>query len=71
MSEDRLHVVFGFGQVGSALTAHLAELGLPVRVVSRNRPSELLDGVDWRTADATNAEAATEASKGASICTSA
>lgn len=67
MSEDRLHVVFGFGQVGSALTAHLAELGLPVRVVSRNRPSELLDGVDWRVADATNAEAATEASKGASV----
>ncbi len=67
MSEDRLHVVFGFGQVGSALTAHLAELGLPVRVVSRNRPSELLDGVDWRAADATDAEAATEAAKGASV----
>ncbi len=67
MSEDRLHVVFGFGQVGSALTARLAELGLPVRVVSRNRPSELLDGVDWRAADATDAEAAADASKGASV----
>ncbi len=67
MSEDRLHVVFGFGQVGGALTAHLAELGLAVRVVSRNRPSERPDGVDWRAADATNAEAATDASEGASV----
>jgi nucleoside-diphosphate-sugar epimerase len=67
MSEDRLHVVFGFGQVGSALAARLAELGLPVRVVSRNRPSELLDGVDWRAADATDADAATDASKGAAV----
>jgi nucleoside-diphosphate-sugar epimerase len=67
MSEDRLHVVFGFGQVGSALTARLVGLGLPVRVVSRNRPSELVDGVDWRAADATDAEAATDAAKGASV----
>ena len=27
MGEDRLHVVFGTGQVGSALAAHLAGLG--------------------------------------------
>jgi nucleoside-diphosphate-sugar epimerase len=67
MSEDGLHVVFGFGQVGSVLTAHLAALGLPVRVVSRNRPSALLDGVDWQGADATDAEAATDASRGASV----
>ena len=39
MSEDRLHVVFGAGQVGRALSARLAGLGVPVRVVSRNRPS--------------------------------
>jgi hypothetical protein len=36
-------------------------------VVSRNRPSELVDAVDWRAADATYAEAATDASKGASV----
>jgi nucleoside-diphosphate-sugar epimerase len=67
MTQDRLHVVFGFGQVGSALTAHLAGLGLPVRVVSRNRPSGRVDGADWRAADATDPEAATEAAKGASV----
>ena len=58
MSEDRLHVVFGAGQVGRALAARLAGLGLPVRVVSRSRPAALLDGVDWRAADATDPDAA-------------
>jgi nucleoside-diphosphate-sugar epimerase len=67
MSEDRLHVVFGAGQVGRALTARLAGLGLAVRVVSRTRPSGLLDGVDWRAADATDPDAATAAAVGASV----
>jgi predicted dinucleotide-binding enzyme len=30
MGDDRLHVVFGTGQVGQALAAHLAAQGLPV-----------------------------------------
>ena len=38
MGEDRLHVVFGTGQVGNALAAHLAGLGIAVRAVSRHRP---------------------------------
>ena len=67
MSEDRLHVVFGAGQVGRALAARLAGLGVPVRMVSRHRPSAPLDGVDWRAADATDPEAATDAAKGASV----
>ncbi len=67
MSQDRLHVVFGFGQVGRALTTHLAGLGLPVRVVSLNRPPGLVDGVDWRAADATDHDAATDAAKGATV----
>jgi nucleoside-diphosphate-sugar epimerase len=67
MSEDRLQVVFGAGQVGRALTARLAGLGLAVRVVSRTRPSGLLDGVDWRAADATDPDAATAAAVGASV----
>ena len=54
MSEDRLHVVFGAGQVGRALAARLAGLGLAVRAVSRSRPPELRDGVDWRAADASD-----------------
>jgi nucleoside-diphosphate-sugar epimerase len=67
MSDDRLHVVFGAGQVGRALAARLAGLGVPVRMVSRHRPSEPLDGVDWRAADATDPEAATDVAKGASV----
>jgi len=67
MSADRLHVVFGAGQVGAALSARLAGLGLAVRVLSRNRPPALPHGVDWRAADATDAEAATDAAKGASV----
>jgi uncharacterized protein YbjT (DUF2867 family) len=35
MSDDRLQIVFGAGQVGNALAAHLAGLGHPVRAVSR------------------------------------
>src|SRR6202047_4584861 len=67
MSEDRLHVVFGAGQVGRALRVRLTELGLPVRVVSRSRPSGLVDGFDWRAADATDPDAATDAADGASV----
>jgi nucleoside-diphosphate-sugar epimerase len=67
MSEDQLHVVFGTGQVGRALTARLAELGLAVRAVSRSRPAALIDGVDWRAADATDADAASDAANGAAV----
>jgi phosphoglycerate dehydrogenase-like enzyme len=38
MGEDQLHIVFGTGQVGNALAAHLAGLGMAVRAVSRHRP---------------------------------
>jgi len=64
--KDRLHVVFGTGQVGSALAAHLAGLGIPVRAVSRRRPAAR-PGIDWRAADATDPEAAADAAKGASV----
>jgi nucleoside-diphosphate-sugar epimerase len=67
MAEDRLHVVFGTGQVGSALAAQLAGLGVAVRAVSRHRPAVLAGGVDWRAADAADPEAATDAAKGASV----
>jgi len=67
MAEDRLHVVFGTGQVGSALVAHLAGQGAAVRAVSRHRPTALARGADWRAADAADAEAATDAAKGASV----
>jgi nucleoside-diphosphate-sugar epimerase len=66
MSESPLHVVFGTGQVGRALTERLAGLGLPVRAVSRHRPATLADGVDWRPADATDPDVTIDAAKGAS-----
>jgi nucleoside-diphosphate-sugar epimerase len=66
MGEDRLHVVFGTGQVGNALAAHLAGLGLAVRTVSRHRPATR-PGIDWRAADVTDPEAAADAAKGASV----
>jgi nucleoside-diphosphate-sugar epimerase len=69
MDEGRLHVVFGTGQVGSALAAHLAGLGVAVRAVSRHRPAGLagVAGVDWRAADAADPEAAADAAKGAAV----
>ncbi len=67
MSEDQLHVVFGAGQVGGRLAERLGGLGLPVRVLSRNRPGTLPDGVDWRATDAVDPDAATEAASGASV----
>ena len=66
MGEDRLHVVFGTGQVGSALAAHLAGSGLAVRTVSRHRPATR-PGIDWRAADVSDPEAAADAAKGASV----
>jgi nucleoside-diphosphate-sugar epimerase len=64
---DRLHVVFGTGQVGRALAASLAGRGLAVRAVSRHRPAGLADGVDWRAADATDPGTASDAAKGAAV----
>jgi predicted dinucleotide-binding enzyme len=43
MSEDRLRVVSGAGQVGNALAAYLAGQGTAVRAVSRHRPDVLAD----------------------------
>ena len=66
MGANELHVVFGTGQVGSTLAAHLASMGIAVRAVSRHRPAALAGGVDWRAADVTSPEEAADAAKGAS-----
>ena len=67
MSENRLHVVFGAGQVGRVLSARLAAVGLAVRVISRNPPDVLPPGVDWRAVDATDAQLCAEAAQGAGV----
>ena len=67
MTGSRLHVVFGAGQVGRALVAHLAGEGETVRVVSLHRPRTLSEGVDSRVVDVTDGEAAADAAKGASV----
>jgi len=66
MSDER-HVVFGAGQVGRTVANRLAESGRAVRSVSRHRPTGLAEGVDWRSADLTDAEAAVDAAKGAGV----
>jgi nucleoside-diphosphate-sugar epimerase len=67
MTEGQVHVVFGTGQVGRALTTHLADMGLAVRAVSRSQPESLADGVDWRPTDATDPDAAANAANGAAV----
>lgn len=67
MNEHPLHVVFGAGQVGRELAACLAERDIPVRMVSRHRPSAPIGGVDWLAADASDPEAAGNAAKGAGV----
>jgi len=67
MSEK--HVVFGTGQVGHAhaLIAQLARSGKDVRAESLHHPKALPEGVDWRAGDATDPDAAADASKGPSV----
>jgi nucleoside-diphosphate-sugar epimerase len=67
MDSGGLHVIFGAGQVGSALAARLAALGLRVRAVSRRRPSQLADTVEWRAADATDPAAVADVTAKATV----
>ena len=64
---DELHVVFGAGQVGRTVANRLVASGVAVRTVSRHQPMGLAEGVDWRSADVTDAEAAIDAAKGATV----
>jgi nucleoside-diphosphate-sugar epimerase len=67
MTEPQLHVVFGAGQVGRVLVAHLAGQDKAVRVVARHLPPDLPEGIDARDADVTDHEAAADAANGASV----
>ena len=61
MTSGQHHVVFGAGQVGRTLAARLASDGQSVRVVSLHQPSSLPTWVEWRAADVTDPDAATQA----------
>jgi nucleoside-diphosphate-sugar epimerase len=50
----KMDVIFGFGQVGQALTRELTARGRSVRVISRSAGGPLLDGVDHVVGDATS-----------------
>jgi nucleoside-diphosphate-sugar epimerase len=65
--DGSLHVVFGAGQVGRAVTSRLAQSGTAVRSVARHRPTGWPAGAEWRSADLTDAEAAIDAAKGATV----
>jgi uncharacterized protein YbjT (DUF2867 family) len=65
MDKSRLHAVFGTGQVGDALAAHLTGLGGAVRAVSRHRPATMSAGIDWRAADVTDPQADADAANSA------
>ena len=67
MNSNELHVVFGTGQVGGALLKHLADQGVPVRAVSRHRPTHLPESIDWKAADAADPESAADAARDATV----
>ena len=67
MYDREVHVVFGAGQVGRTLATQLAERGLAVRVVSRTRPENLGEEIEWRAADVIVPGAAAAAAAGASV----
>jgi uncharacterized protein YbjT (DUF2867 family) len=46
-------------------------MGLAVRAVSRNRPADLGDRIEWRAADASDPTAAADAANGATTLTTA
>ena len=64
---DELHVVFGAGQVGRAVANRLDASGVAVRAVARHRPTGLAEGVECRSADLADTEAAVAAATGASV----
>ena len=65
--ETRLHVVFGTGPVGLAITDELTRTGRRVRVVSRSGRAAVGTGVEVMAGDVTDRAFARTASAGASV----
>ena len=66
MTSD-LHVVFGTGAIGLTTIEVLAARGTPVRAVSRSGRTDVPEGVEVMTGDATDSAFATEAASGATV----
>ena len=64
---EELHVVFGTGAVGMAVTDELVERGRRVRMVNRSGGARVPEGVEVVGGDATDEAFAREASEGASV----
>ncbi|MEM9695897.1 MAG: NAD-dependent epimerase/dehydratase family protein [Myxococcota bacterium] len=66
-SHASIHTIFGAGQVGTRLAAHLGASGLEVRLVRRSAPGPAIHGVTWMRGDITDAAFADRACRGASV----
>lgn len=64
---NELHVVFGTGALGLAVTDELVARGERVRVVNRKGKANVPDGVEVVAGDATDAASTREICKGASV----
>ncbi len=67
LARPELHVIFGAGQIGTRLAEELLARGHRVRMVRRGQPGRPIPGLEWRRADITDAEATTEATRGATV----
>ncbi|MBI5931455.1 MAG: NAD(P)H-binding protein [Chloroflexi bacterium] len=66
-TSNELHVVFGTGPVGRAVTQELVNRGKKVRVVNRSGKADVPVGVEISKGDVTDHAFAREAAKGASV----
>lgn len=67
MSQRRLHVVLGAGQIGTLLTDALLSRGERVRQVRRGAPGPAREGLEWRSGDLSNPVFAEEVMRGANV----
>lgn len=67
MAGGGVHVIFGAGQIGPLLAAHLAERGKAVRVIRRSDGPVPVPGVEVARGDALDAGFCAEAARGAEV----
>jgi nucleoside-diphosphate-sugar epimerase len=67
MDNQSVHVVIGYGQIGSLVTEELLARGSRVRVVRRGAPGTQREGLEWRSGDVSDLAFAENALAGASV----